>query len=70
MGACNISVILLSCKTSPFIFIFPARSDVFEAESEGESEKSEDLQEGSCPVLFDDTETEKVSISSLIACSS
>ena len=37
-----------------------ARSDVFEAESEGESEKSEDLQEGSCPVLIDDTKDERV----------
>ncbi|CAB3994474.1 Hypothetical predicted protein [Paramuricea clavata] len=36
-----------------------ARSAVFEAESEGESEKSEDLQEGSCPVLIDDNESER-----------
>jgi hypothetical protein len=42
-------------------YIFLARSAVFEAESEGESEKSEDLQEGSCPVLIDDKESERVS---------
>lgn len=40
--------------------VLQARSDVFEAESEGESEKSEDLQEGSCPVLIDDKD-ERVS---------
>ena len=45
-----------------FVLFFVARSAVFEAESEGESEKSEDLQEGSCPVLNDDNETERVSV--------
>lgn len=47
------------------VYSFLARSAVFEAESEGESEKSEDLQEGSCPVLNDDTEAERVSASHL-----
>lgn len=48
-------------------YIFLARSAVFEAESEGESEKSEDLQEGSCPVLIDDKESERVSTTWLMA---
>ena len=42
------------------IVYFTARSTVFEEESDGESEKTEDLQEGSCPALIGDTETERV----------